>query len=139
MLEIHAYISESFEDIASEMDHTNVNPEAVLQFDLFADALLWSDEYPPPRKDRLGDITCVRVLLRYRTTFLLGNPDQRLKPYWDQALLMFPNWAGFTPHRMKPTEELRNFYEKQKKIGDKSIIHFEKYCRRVNNLKKNDQ
>jgi hypothetical protein len=135
MTDINIYIIESFKDIASELDRTTASSEAVLSYDLLADALVWSDEFPPPRKDRLGDITSIRVLLRYRTSILLGKPDTSLKLYWDWALKMFPNWAALCPERLKPTEEIVKFYEEHKIMGDKSIHRMEKYCRRVNALK----
>lgn len=139
MINCHSYIVESFRELAAELNDTTPTADATLDYDLLADALVWSDEYPPPRMERLGDVTCIRVLLRYRTTILLGSPDESLKLYWDMALAMFPNWAGLSAERLIPSDELRNIYEHLKMTGDrnlkKSIDGIEKYCRRVNALK----
>jgi hypothetical protein len=134
---MNTFIIKSFEIIASEMERTNVNPEAIITYDLFADALAWSDEYPNNYLNNpnahFDEMSSIRVLFRYRTTILLGTPDEILRPYWDQALLLFPNWAGFNPERLKPKQELVNFYECNKTAGNKNIIRLEKYfCRLCN-------
>ena len=129
-LNLHAFIVESFKDVASDMERTRINPEAVLQYDLLADALAWSDEYPANSKRPPVELSSVRVLLRYRTTIILQSPDERLKPYWEQALLMFPNWGGFTPGRSKPSADLVEYYESQRKAGGQSLVRLNKFLRR---------
>jgi hypothetical protein len=129
-LNSHAFIVESFKDIASDMDRTRIDPQAVLQYDLLADALAWSDEYPANSRCPPAELGSIRVLLRYRTTVILQSPDERLKPYWEQALLIFPNWAGFAPDRSKPSAELVEYYESEKKVGDQSLVRLNRALRR---------
>jgi hypothetical protein len=70
-------------------------------YDLFADALVWSDEVPPPDfPNRVSFNTAeLRGLWRYRTTLILGQPDEKRRPAWEKAIECFPNWPGFDPKR----------------------------------------
>lgn len=129
-LNAHAFIVESFTDIASDMDRTRVDPKAILQYDLLADALVWSDEFPAQSKCPPVELGSIRVLLKYRTSVILQSPDERLKPYWEQALLMFPHWAGFIPERSEPSLELVEFYKSHRKTGDNTIERLNVFLRR---------
>ncbi len=97
--------------IAADMDQAQFSPIAEIGYDAFADALVWSDEYPRGITASVPEFDCVKLVLRYRTTVLLGKPDDFFKPYWDRAKELFPNWAGFHPSRLKATDELVRLYE----------------------------
>lgn len=112
-----AYYLEALRRIADEMDRTRASPDAVVGYDVSADALVWADEYPSRPRGGLRQFDCVKLLLRYRTTLLLGDPDESFKPYWDLGIELFPNWAGFSPTRVNPTDELRELYEYHRKRG----------------------
>ena len=120
---------EELSRIAAEMNRTRPSPDAEVGYDLLTDALVWSDEYPGERAGRLEDYMCLRLLFRYRTTLLLGNPDDFFKPYWDRAMELFPDWAGFCPTRLSCTEELRRFYECRKKRDMRLLDLWDAKCR----------
>lgn len=119
---------EKLERIANEMDQTRVQPEAAIGYDVLADALVWSDEYPHNITGRRSEFDCVKLLLRYRTTLLLGKPDDLFRPYWDLAKKRFPHWAGFCPARLAMTEELRQRYERDRKRAMRRLERFAKAC-----------
>ena len=100
-----------FDEIAAEMDRVHAVPGAKIGYDLFADGLVWSDEYPADIGRRADKFNCIRCLLRFRTSILTGTPDERCRQYWDRAIELFPNWAGFTPSRLEPSDELTKLYE----------------------------
>ena len=106
------------------MSHRTQSPG----YDVLADALVWSDEYPKDIPGRHHEFDCIKLLLRYRTTLLLGAPNDFFRPYWERGKELFPNWAGFCIARLTPTEELRKFYERRKRIG-------ENYTRRLARIK----
>jgi len=97
--------------IARVIDSVHVQHDAKRGYDILSDALTWSDEYPQTFGGRSEEFDCVRILLRYRTSVLTGDPDELLQPYWKRAKQLFPNWAGFEPSRRVPTDKLLQFYE----------------------------
>jgi hypothetical protein len=101
--------------VAAEMDDVRALPNAEMSYDVLADAITWSDEYPSNAAGRMYEFQCIKLLLRYRTSFLLNNPDETFKMYWDRAKELFPNWAGFVGSRLAPSDELKQFYEYHKK------------------------
>lgn len=108
---------EQYGHIAAEMDAVHESPNAEIGYDVLADAIVWSDEYPSDPARPMYDFQCIKILLRYRTSLLLGEPDEAFKMYWGHARELFPHWAGFAPSRLVPSDELKAFYEHRKK-GD---------------------
>ena len=115
-----------FARVAAEMDNVQELPNAEIGYDVLADAITWSDEYPSNAAGRMYDFQCIKILLRYRTTVLLGNSDETFRMYWDHAKGLFPHWAGFAPSRFVPSDELKEFYEHRRK-GD--MRHLKKVLR----------
>jgi hypothetical protein len=101
-----------FERLAPKMDRVRARPNAKRSYHLFADAIVWSDEYPDS-PGRMSEFDCLKLLFRYRTTVLLGEPDLMLKPYWERALELFPNWAGFSPERLVAPAGFKEFLEQR--------------------------
>jgi hypothetical protein len=75
--------------------------DAKVGYDLFADALVWSDERPLPPLDGKDpvDVTCLRAVLHYRTSLILGRPNAKYRSAWEEAQGLFPTWPGFAPKR----------------------------------------
>ncbi len=72
---------------------------------MMSGSFYWSDE-------RLGDVVSIcrqqgswafRFLMGYRASLIFGNPDDSLRPTWDQLLNECPNWPGFRPERSSQT------------------------------------
>jgi hypothetical protein len=90
-----------YRKLTSFLNGLQPKPDAVLHYDLFADALVWSDELPAPA-DRGGDILFgseLRGVWHFRTTLILGAPKEKFRAAWEEAMRCFPNWPGFDPKR----------------------------------------
>jgi hypothetical protein len=86
--------------IAPLMDRLIPSPESTFTYDLLSGGILWPDEFPDFRVLRtVRNWGVVRFLLRFRTTLILGHPDEELRPCWDRGQELFPSWPGFDPHR----------------------------------------
>jgi len=98
-------------DAAPKIRECRFDARSGMRYDLMSDAILWEDEIPTPFS---GDSRVIRLLLRYRTTVLLGNPDRELECYWLHGRSLFPEWPGFNPSRNTPSQELSEFLENAK-------------------------
>ena len=90
--------------IASVMDALRGDSSAKLGYDVLADALVWTDEYPDFANPAyahipLKDFECMRLVLGYRTSIILGSPDAGCERYWIEAARLFPSWCGFRIER----------------------------------------
>jgi len=98
-----------------EIDAAHLNaicvpdPEAKIFYDIWSDALVWSDEQLESTTTEV--IWGLRTLRYYRTHLMLDNaePDNEV---WDYCRLLFPNWVGFLPERRKPTLGLSAVYRR---------------------------
>ena len=89
-----------YQKLAPILNVLQSDPQAIMRYDLFADALVWSDEVPEPEK--CGDILVgseLRGIWHYRTSLILGQPKEKLRAAWEEALRCFPNWPGFSLKR----------------------------------------
>lgn len=102
--------------IAPVLNRLAVDPNARVQYELMSDALIWSDELPP--LDEKGvDFACIRAVFRFRTTLMLGKPDERYRSDWDLLASLCPQWPGFLPERRAPDEDrIQLFTEKRDKL-----------------------
>ena len=67
---------------------------------MLSDALIWSDEFPDFAALRLvpgWDV--IRFVFYFRTTVILGEPDENMREYWNEALQLFPDWPDFAAER----------------------------------------
>lgn len=80
---------------------------AAMRYDIMSDSLVWTDEIPPPP---LGDAMVIRLLLRYRTTVLIGQPEIGLAQYWTFGQSLFPIWPGFRTDRNTPTQDKVDYF-----------------------------
>jgi hypothetical protein len=95
------------------------DPNATIDYDILAGALIWSDE--TVESTPIGVIHGLRQLRHYRTHVMLNDiePDSDV---WQLCRLLFPNWIGFLPERRRPTPHLLAVYRR----GDVST----KWCLR---------
>lgn len=89
--------------VAPVLSELKVDPQARLGYELMSDALIWSDELPPPanREDAVIDTNCLRGVFRYRTSLMLGEPVEKYRASWDELKRLCPNWPGFLPERAR--------------------------------------
>ena len=98
--------------VAPKLDRLREDPNARVNYELMSDSLVWSDELPTPDRYEAQDVWWLRGVWRYRTTLMLGVPDERFRPSWEEAQRLFPNWPGFLPQRRLST--LRGFFEERR-------------------------
>ena len=108
------------DSIARQMNACVRSESAELNYDMMADALWWSDERPnlPDAKDHW----CLRPVFRFRTTLILGTPETQYQPFWDRALVLFPEWPGFHHTRTAPNTDLVAFHKRK---HDKAMASFD--------------
>jgi hypothetical protein len=93
-----------YQKLACFLDALQQDENARMFYDLFADALVWSDEVPPadfPGRESFM-ASDLRGLWRFRTTLILGQPEEKRRLGWEEALKWFPNWPGFDAKRRAP-------------------------------------
>src|SRR3974390_936568 len=93
-----------YRKLAPYLNSLALRPDAVMHYDLYADALVWEDELPAADV-RAGDVLFgseLRGVWHYRTSVILGQPKEKLRAAWEEALQCFPNWPGFDPKRRAP-------------------------------------
>lgn len=114
-------LTRELESIAELMDHFRQPAEGPVMYDIPGDALFWHDEVPPPseRQPPQPFGSALRLVNRYRTTLILGEPDERLKGVWDIARSLLPNWLGFVPERCSPSDELAKEYWRLKREAER--------------------
>lgn len=78
--------------------------DAVISYDIWTGALIWSDETVESTCSEVISALC--QLRHYRTHVMLHDiePDNDV---WRYCQSLFPEWVGFLPERRKPTPELR--------------------------------
>ena len=54
----------------------------------------------------LRKLWCLRPVLRYRTSLIQGQADERFVDFWNAGRTLFPNWPGFAPARCEPNTDL---------------------------------
>jgi hypothetical protein len=96
--------------IADRMRQLKPIPEATVFYELTSDALVWSDEIPDLETGDVRDFHCLRYIFRFRTTVMMGAPEERFRSLWETAQTLFPGWPGFDLQRQ--AVEYRPVYER---------------------------
>jgi hypothetical protein len=93
-----------FAEVAPYLNGLQVDPEATVHFDMFACALVWSDELGAADNFDLvfANIGMIRAVLHYRSTLIEGTTGEKHRSQWEKALQMCPDWPGFVPQRRDP-------------------------------------
>jgi hypothetical protein len=97
-------------EIAGLMRGLTRSPDAKMFYELLSDSLVWTDEIPEVNADQVGGLRALRFVFRFRTSVMLGKPEERYRQYWDEAGSLFPEWPGFDPERCAP--ELKSIYDR---------------------------
>lgn len=113
--------------IAPYMPQGDADPGAKVFYDILADALVWSDEKPHPAEDdRPLSPSCLRAVWHYRTSLILGRPDERCRVHWEEAQRLFPDWPGFAAIRRHP--DLAAIYHKKSEPASRSLLDLDDPC-----------
>jgi hypothetical protein len=95
---------DALHSLAGRLAQLTPDPQARMNYDLFAGGLFWSDERPTFDPITDGDeIGKWRVLLNYRSSLTLGEPRVKFRELWEQAQALCPQWPGFAPERRDPS------------------------------------
>jgi hypothetical protein len=108
---------EALQSLAKKLSSYKLRKSATLKFHILAGALFWSDEVPLWLSAEQDD--AMRCLLRYRTSLILGEPEENLKRFWDVGMQHFPDWIGFSKERVTPSPELIAFYRRHEAQVDR--------------------
>src|SRR5665213_167609 len=69
--------------IADRLRELKPAPEATVFYELMSNALVWSDEIPDLESGDVSVYHCLRFVFRFRTTLMMGKPDERFRSLWD--------------------------------------------------------
>ncbi len=116
-------IFEEYSRIAPSMELVKPKCFPKIHYHLLADAIYWSDEIPERDVSDFSE-NCMRFVIRYRTTLILGEPDPKWEPYYEEAKRQFPKWIGFQKKRNRPSNRLKKIYLFLKEVAEKSSFGF---------------
>lgn len=97
----------------SELKH---NTDADVFFDVMSGGLVWNDE-------KLSGLTaeemgCLRALFRFRSSVIIGHPDERFRDLWECAYSLASSWIGFSSDRSGCNPDLAALYARLKASSD---------------------
>lgn len=107
--------------IADELNRTIKDSNARVLYDLFADALYWTDELPRGSGPEPLGYSCLRPILRHRTSLIAHEGDERFLDIWTKATSLFPKWVGFSPERLRESETLRAYLQEARTESAKAM------------------
>jgi hypothetical protein len=114
-------IDKALTELAEAVADLSVDEDANVYYEQMSGALVWTDEFPKPRPPRpmppRDVIGCLRFILRYRTTVIIGEPDKMLEFFWNEAQRRCPNWPGFRPER-RSARYAEFYYEQDRALAD---------------------
>ncbi len=98
-----------------------------LLYDMLADAVVWSDEWPElGSNDNLelaNAVGWLRLVVRHRTCVMLGQGSE-YEPFWRRAQELFPTWVGFRPERCVQTDAVARCFDE----GGQSVRRLINQC-----------
>ena len=110
MVDLETYGMKALQFHAYHLNSIHVpDSEAKIEYDILADALVWSDETLVSTPTDV--IQGLRQLRHYRTHVML-NDIEPTNALWRHCQSLFPKWIGFLPERHKPTPDLLTIYRR---------------------------
>ena len=98
-------ILEPLREYAKRLDRMDTpSPVATPFYELMSGGLVWSDEKITDVPSEV--IWALRPLFAYRASLIVGAPEEKWRPYWNECRTLFPRWVGFHPDRQRQAPEL---------------------------------
>jgi hypothetical protein len=91
--------NQMLDKIAPKLNRLAADPKARVSYELMSGSLVWSDELPPVEGLEPEEVWSLRPVWRYRSSVILGSPEEKHRSQWEQAQQLFPLWPGFRPER----------------------------------------
>lgn len=85
--------------LAPRLNQLTFLQDAGCFYEMLSGGLVWMDEIPDVSTLPVGTFEGLRGVIRYRTTLILGEPDEGYHALWLEAQKLFPNWPGFAADR----------------------------------------
>lgn len=79
-------------------------PSARVFYEIMSGGLVWSDEAGEDLPVEV--VWALRPLFAFRSSMILGSPQEKWRTYWDACVVLFPRWVGFHAERTTPTPAL---------------------------------
>jgi hypothetical protein len=105
---------QELEKLAPVLDRLKADANARVFYELMSGALILSDEMPPPAEREGWECNCMRGVFRFRTTLMLGKPEEKFRGGWDHLQTLCPNWPGFLADRRNPDPARIKYYEERR-------------------------
>ena len=99
--------------IAPKLAALREDPDARMHYEWMSGALVWSDELPPVEQLEPRESHCLRGVWRYRTSLILGKPEEKFRAGWEHLRALCPNWPGFADDRQRPDPVRVKCYEER--------------------------
>ncbi len=90
---------EALDKIAPKLNQLREDPNARVHYELMSGGLVWSDELPSWDQLETGESHCLRAVWRFRSSLIMGTPEEKHRASWERAQEVFPDWPGFLPQR----------------------------------------
>lgn len=113
--------------IAPVLNRLEALSDATVCYDLFADALIWSDELPPFDEIEPPRVWCLRPVFHFRTRLILAQASDLYREYWLDAHRLFPSWPGLHSERCKPNDELAAEFRRWRAKAWRSLDKADRY------------
>ena len=89
------------------------NSSPTLFYEAMSGGLAWSDEIP--RDAPVEVIWGLRPLGAYRSSLIIGEPQEKWRSYWEECVALFPHWIGFRPERSRSSPEVLSVLKRGQK------------------------
>jgi hypothetical protein len=112
-------LREHIDSLVPRLAGLKADPTATPFYEAMSDGLIWTDEKIHDLSE--AELGCLRCIFRVRTSMPMETPDLRFEVLWAEVLKKCPQWIGFTPSRIAPSETLKALYAQSKKRWNRQL------------------
>ncbi len=94
---------DQFERGIEALSRSLYSPSALPRYEMMRGMLVWADEAPAHPRDYAPALCLHGDLGIYRTSLIIGRPEEVLLSLWERARERLPHWPGFRPERCEPS------------------------------------